>query len=144
MDALQARVERLEAESEILRALFRHCQYMDSRSHKQWVALFASDGVLDVRYRLRNKALNHREKGRKALEEWVTGYNSRRPAPQRHMLTSPVVAVRGKTATAESYFATLDEYDDGPKVVASGRYKDRFVQEKGRWVIKERIVEVAL
>ncbi len=143
-ESQEARIARLEAESEILRALFRYCQYMDSRSHKRWVALFASDGVLDVRYRSRNRSLNHRERGHKALEKWVIGYSSRRPAPQRHMLTSPVVEVRGNTATAASYFATLDEYDEGPRVVASGLYKDRFAQERGRWVIKERRVEVAL
>jgi hypothetical protein len=138
------RLARLEAESDILRAIFAYCQHMDSHSHKQWVALFASDGVLDVRYRSRNKALNHREKGHRALDRWVTGYNRRRPAPQRHLLAAPLVQVRGTSATAVSYFATLDEYEDGPKIVASGLYRDRFILEKGRWLIKERIVDVAL
>jgi hypothetical protein len=137
-------VERLIAEAAIVRQLYRYCHALDANRHKDLIELFAADCVLDMRYCNRKKALSQRLTGRRALAKWATGYKKRFPVQQRHQLSVPIVTVRGSSATAVSYFATIYEYNDGPRVAASGRYRDRLVQEKGRSIIKTRIVDVAV
>lgn len=58
-----------------------------------------------------------------------------------HLMHNPVIVLSedGRDATARSYVQILQEAPDFPlQIIGTGRYYDRFVQEKGEWRFEER------
>ncbi len=52
----------------------------------------------------------------------------------KHVVTNPIVAVDGDTATCRSYYTVFQQTDDFPlQPVVAGRYHDRFERVEGQW-----------
>ena len=62
----------------------------------------------------------------------------------KHYLVEPIVRLEDSNkAIVESYFARLDEDENGAYIMAFGRYRDRLVKCKdGKWRFLERICEI--
>src|SRR5688500_12835999 len=133
---LEQRVERMEAESEIRRALVEYGAHLDSRNYAAYADLFAEDG------------------------EWIGGFGRfTGPAAIRrmlednlgaaepgfvnkanfHMLTNPLIAIQGDRAEVSSkYLFWTRSPDDRPTPLLAGRYVDEFVRQDGVWKIARR------
>jgi hypothetical protein len=140
MDSLTERLERLEAERDVLATLYRYGHSIDYGLEEEWVDCFAQDGVFEVR---REEPPGGRHAGHGELRAFVKQH-SRAPAHyHKHLLIEPRVEVTGETATVTSYFVRLDRLDGEPIVRSFGRYRDRLVRCDDRaWRFVERIAEV--
>ncbi len=139
---IESRLALLEAESAILKNLYRYGHAIDYGDEEAWVDCFTEDGVFDVRARLPHQP--HRVvSGREELRAFVTRHTRAPELWHKHLLIEPKVEVDGDTATCTSYLAVLMEHDEEPLVRVFGRYRDRLARcPDGRWRFRERIAEV--
>jgi hypothetical protein len=139
---LVRRLEVLEAERAILRALYRYGHSIDYGLEQEWVDCFTEDGIFDVRRRV--GPASARYEGSAALAAFIAQHTRAPGRYHKHMLMEPVITVNGKQATVQSYFTRLDATRDGrPFIRAFGRYLDRIVKgADGVWRFTERIAEV--
>jgi ketosteroid isomerase-like protein len=131
---LEARLERLEAESEIRRLHARYCRAVDEKDLGTIRETFTKDAYLQV-----IPWSEHR--GRRAIKEFFSGYFASGWVSPRHYITNQVIAVDGSRATAFSYlFETVEK--NGESVVGCGTYEDRLRREGGVWRFEEKIIAV--
>ena len=141
MDALVERIEALEEEREIIQALYRYSHKVDYGPPEVWANVFTEDGVFDV-YGIDGKSI-HKEKGREELAHYLSTKKLPPVLYDKHLISSPVINVKGNKARVESYFVMLRDKDEtGAMVVSYGRYHDTLVKKNGTWLIKERRAEV--
>ncbi|TAL01962.1 MAG: nuclear transport factor 2 family protein [Rhodospirillaceae bacterium] len=119
----------LEDKDAIRDLLANYCFYTDRKNPDALVALFTEDCVYDG-------GAFGRFEGRAALRGFMTaaGDESR----VRHFTVNEVIAVKGDTATARSYFLVLDSASAPPTPLFTGFYEDQFVRTGGRWLFKTR------
>jgi ketosteroid isomerase-like protein len=136
VQALSARIQRLEDMEEIRTVLLNYGRYLDARDFAAYSHLFAKDG------------------------EWVGGFGSvtgpaaiqafmekNIPGPNKghtyHLLSNFVIDVHGDTATAWSRWAYVVPGGDGKPVIAQGgHYDDTLVRENGHWKFQRRVAPV--
>jgi len=137
-DELLARVEKLEAERDILRTLYRYGHTIDVGDEDGWADCFAEGGEFATNPRM-DGYRPYRIAGRRALAEFV--HNHTRPPGlwHKHLLIEPLIEIDGETARVNSYFAVLTEHEGGPIVRVFGRYVDRMRRDPdGVWRFVER------
>jgi ketosteroid isomerase-like protein len=138
---------------EIEQLCARYALALDSGDADAVGVLFTADAVFDV--------AGTPFKGREKIQDFARGLratfklDSRPPAddlgrrftPMRHVISNLVLDVNGNTATADSYWTELlssgreaSGAGKPPIVLNAGRYRDLFVKQNGRWLIKERRV----
>jgi hypothetical protein len=119
---------------EIRNLLGTYCEVMDAGDWEGLGGLFAHGRIAD-------------DKGRPiaAGAEAITGLWSamvRRydGSPcTRHLVTGPIIDVDGDSATCRSSFLVVQKPPGGElRLVAAGRYRDRFEVVDGRWAFAER------
>jgi hypothetical protein len=144
VDALGARLRRLEDERAILETLHRYGHAMDYGPDTEFVSCFVVDGVWDVR--MRRRKAGFRCRGHEEIAASLAGQMSARvPALYaKHIVVDPRIALDGDNANVVSYFLRVEPRHDGPTcIVASGRYLDRMVRSNdGSWRFQERIAEI--
>ncbi|MFC1944588.1 nuclear transport factor 2 family protein [Chloroflexota bacterium] len=141
IDGLLQRLEALEDERAIMNTMYRYGHCIDYGLEQEWVELFAEDGIYEVRVRTTNDVL--RKEGSQALSRFIAKHTRAPSKYHKHLLMEPLIAIKdGNTATAESFFVRVDDYDGKPYILAFGRYRDRFVRDNNRWLFKERVCEV--
>ncbi|HLV07195.1 MAG TPA: nuclear transport factor 2 family protein [Croceibacterium sp.] len=133
---LEQRVERMEAESAIRRALIEYGKFLDAKDYASYAALFADDGVWTGGFGSFT--------GPAAIEAMLTE-NLGAPEPgfvnksNFHMLTNPLIKVDGDRAQVESkYLFWTASLDNRPTPLLAGRYVDEFVRQRGEWKIAHR------
>jgi len=135
MSNLEIRIQRLEDERDILRTIYGYGSALDYGSEAEWADCWAPDAVLHW--------FNPPYRG---AEQIMAAFRAHTHAPQvfhKHFLVNPRISVSGDTASADSLFARLDTYPEGPQILAFGRYLDKFVRSSdGRWRFRERVAEV--
>lgn len=129
------RLERLEAERAIERAIYEYGRAFDEGDFDAYVALFAPNGVWFG-------GLGE-FRGRDAIRGMLSGMP---PGPRAqltsfHLMSSPqiVVADGGRTATSTTRWTFFMTGEDGaPRPAMSGRYFDAWVKVGEDWLIARR------
>ncbi|MDQ1532654.1 MAG: hypothetical protein QOF28_415 [Actinomycetota bacterium] len=128
-------VWELVAREEIRETLARYHHFGDSARFTEMAALFAIDGVLEVKG-------EHAIAGRDAIVEYLTGVNrdvvALSDVPMlRHYSTNVTISVDSEgEATAASAFLVVSETG----LDHWGRYRDRLVPADGGWRFAHRLV----
>ena len=140
---LEARIERLEAEREIVRTLHRYAHAIDYGDEEAWVDCFTEEGIFDIRSRHAHQ-LKRVIKGRNELRAFIAGHTRAPELWHKHLLVEPLVDLTGSdSATSRSYLAVVMEHDDVPVLRVFGRYLDQLERgADGRWRFRERIAEI--
>ena len=142
LDAIDARLRRLEDERAVLRTLHLYGQCIDKGREEEYLDLWTDDAAFDARGRSPGD-VTRVVRGRAALAEFAAGFSRPPLGWHQHQVLEPVVDVDGDTATATSYFAVLREEEDAPLVWVFGRYRDTLARcADGRWRFTLRIAEV--
>jgi ketosteroid isomerase-like protein len=134
---LEERVERLEAEREIMRTIHDYSHAMDygldevfadcwlEHAWLQWPGLPRFEGREAILGAFRDP--------------------SRAFAPERytkHLVATPRIEVDGDRAAVSTYFGALLEVEGRPAMPCFGRYRDVLVRcDDGRWRFQERLAE---
>jgi ketosteroid isomerase-like protein len=121
--------------------LYRYCFAVDKGKADDVAALFHESATLMPIYSGDPPA-----KGRAAIREWYANYHRQWHATVdhlRHCVSNPVIEVSGNEATAQCYLSA----DAVPKATGkpywvAGYYRDKLVKEGGRWLFRERQIEV--
>jgi ketosteroid isomerase-like protein len=134
VSSLEERLRLLEDERAILDRLYAYGHSLDYGRRDEWLDCWTEDAVL---------AWPHETfTGREAIGRAFDGHSHAPEAFHKHLLVEPRVRVSGDSATAESYFARLNDAPGGPVVRSFGRYLDVLVRcADGAWRIRERRLE---
>ena len=140
--AVLARLDALEAESEIRHKLQTYMAVLSASDWDTYINYFTRDAKLIMTEGTRT--------GRDDIKERMSTAGARlaaaaaaRPARKRADLLSNVeVEVTGSTARAQSRFTFISETADGGfEVAGSGLYIDEWALEEGEWRISSRTVD---
>lgn len=135
---LAARLDRLEAERDVLNRLHEACVTVDGPSAEAWLDCFTRDGAFSwapSEGAARELDLN----GRAELAAWFAQHRVTNPVgSQMHVLLHPVIAIEAEVAAATTSYMTLRMGADGLFVASAGVYADRLRREAdGRWRMSE-------
>ena len=135
--SVEARLALLEAEREIMRTLHAYSHALDYGDEDARVDCWLPDGV--IRWPPPYPASFEGHEGMR------TAFRGHSHAPRvwhKHLVADPRIDVTGDTAHVVSYFARLDQDEDGPYLRNFGRYLDVLQRcADGRWRFKERRAE---
>jgi 3-phenylpropionate/cinnamic acid dioxygenase small subunit len=144
IEALVARVQRLEDERAIGDTLRRYCHAIDHGDEAAWVDLFVADARIET-----HDTQDATSERPLVGHEWLARLASRHTrAPDRwhqHVVANSMIEVDpdGATARVESYFFLLMEEAGEREVMCFGRYRDRMVRcPDSKWRFEERIINV--
>ena len=143
LQALRARVTRLEDERAIIDTLHRYGQAADEGDDRAWSHLFVEDGVFLCLDRDENVIL--REQGRPALAQWLRNFRANETLITKHCVLAPVVQIEGDRALVKSYLTRISENADPfapPFLLLMGKYRDEMIKEAdGRWRFTQRTAQ---
>ena len=154
MEDLRRRLERLEAEGDILRTLYAYSHHLDLGQDEQWASCFTEDGSIDIHYLPEKlpvarvaEGTRHptgiRHTGRKQLLAFVAGHEHPPAHVFKHLMIEPTITVDGDTGSGLAYLVRVDDVRGVPRVTSFGRYLDRYRRVGPReWKIAERVVEL--
>jgi ketosteroid isomerase-like protein len=145
LDALSARLDRLEAERAIVQTMYAYGRALDYGDREGFLDCFTDDADYVVDMRLGGAAVLSFH-GREELAGYHDWHTHAPDAWHKHVATNPAITIDGDTATAVSYFLRLDsdaETGAPSAVSSSGRYVDEFVRgHDGGWRIRSRRCDV--
>jgi hypothetical protein len=126
----------LSAREAIRETVASYAHYADSGSFAEYAALFATDGVLDIRG-------EEPLVGRDAIRAYLDGVGADLSAAStsapmiRHHVSNLTITVESPTAaTGACYFLAVTEHG----VDHWGRYRDQYVPDRDRWLFAHRTV----
>jgi ketosteroid isomerase-like protein len=137
LDELAARVRRLEDERAILRTLHQYGYSIDYGDEAMWVDVYTPDAVLHWPAPTYPAPFEGHDGVRRAFR----GHTHAPRIFHKHLVVDPLIELDdgGDEARVVSYFARIDQDDDGPYLRGYGRYRDVLVRcDDGRWRIRER------
>ena len=135
MSSLEERIRRIEDERDILQTMYRYGFALDYGSEDEWMGCWTEDAILHW--------TESPICGREALRAAFRAHTHAPKIRHKHLVVNARITVAGDTAGAESMFARLDSYPDGPQILAFGRYLDKFVRFEGScWLFSERMAEI--
>jgi uncharacterized protein (TIGR02246 family) len=135
MDALEARLRRVEDREAIQLLFMRYRQCLDEKDFSGYAGLFAEDGEF--------VAAGGTAKGRQGIQELVDGMRgsllTSTVGDDLHVVVNPEIEVDGDRATARSTWIYLVRGDEGePTLCKVGHYEDDLVREDGEWRFARR------
>ena len=154
---LEARLAALEAEKAVLATLYQYGHSIDYGLRSNWLDCFAEDGTFELKYtqppsaRVADRgygertAEGYRFAGRAALTDFIEHHTHAPNAWHKHFLVEPRITIGadGRTATAASYFARLDDRNGERIILAFGRYLDELtLHDDGKWRFTRRTAEI--
>ncbi|MFI6284894.1 nuclear transport factor 2 family protein [Streptomyces sp. NPDC051018] len=144
LENLARRVETLEAESAILKTLFRLAITLDYGDHETWLDCFVQDAVFEMaEVSETGRVVRVRHTSRDALAAFIPGHSHAPAHFHKHLVGDPLIEVDGDSATSTSYLTRIDKGENGPFLWSFGRYLDTFTKcEDGRWRLSRRTIEV--
>jgi|tagenome__1003787_1003787.scaffolds.fasta_scaffold20558416_2 ketosteroid isomerase-like protein len=145
LDAVSARLDRLEAERDIAATMYAYGRALDYGDREGFLDCFTDDADYVVDMRLGGAAVLSFH-GREELAGYHDWHTHAPDAWHKHVTTNPAITIDGDTATAVSYFLRLDsdaETGAPSTVSSSGRYVDEFARgADGGWRIRSRRCDV--
>ena len=143
LQALLARVTRLEDERAIIDTLHRYGQAADEGNDAEWSNLFAENGVFLCLDRSENVLL--REQGRPALAQWLRNFRASEVRITKHCVLAPVIRIEGERALVKSYLTRISENPDPlapPFLLLMGKYRDELIKDAdGQWRFMQRTAQ---
>jgi uncharacterized protein (TIGR02246 family) len=135
--SIEERLKRLEDAEEIRRLVQQYRQRLDDNDLVAYGRLFAADGEW-----LGGTGYGKSPAGITAmLQERLAPRTSDRQSSW-HLLTDPVITVRGDRATGQLTWALVVRGEgDVPVLRLLGRYEDSYVREHGQWRFLSRIAQ---
>lgn len=149
--AMEKRLQVLEDERSILALLNAYGHSLDYGLKEAFVDLFTENACYLVLFRGvpatdLGGVIQPPEgiRGRDLITQYAHGHTSAPAAWHKHFMVEPIIRWQSDDEVlAESYFTRLDEDENGPYLLAFGRYRDRMVRcPDEKWRFKERICEV--
>ena len=107
LDALAARLDRLEAERAIVETMYAYGRALDYGDREGFLDCFTDDADYVVDMRLGGAAVLSFH-GREDLAGYHDWHTHAPDAWHKHVATNPAIRIDGDTATAVSYFLRLD------------------------------------
>lgn len=142
---IEERLQALEDQQAILRVLHLYGHTIDYDLEAPFVDLWTDDALVTYNFDVPNALAptglqNFELRGRDQLRAFFRSHTHAPAVYHKHFLVAPAVQIDGNRATAESYYARLDEAAGGGPVLSSfGRYRDVLVRcPDGRWRLQER------
>jgi ketosteroid isomerase-like protein len=138
IQALEARLTRLEDLMAINQLFIDYGEQVDAGDFHAYAALFAHDGeVLLGPY--------GRATGRAAIEELVTTQLGAKVGTSFHIISSPRITLNGDTATSTVMWSVAVLADDGlARVSMIGHHIDKLTRTSEGWKIQKRRGTVSL
>jgi uncharacterized protein (TIGR02246 family) len=135
IEALAARVQRLEDREAIRALILAYGEAHDHRDYRTFASLFATHGEWVG-------GLGSAQ-GPEAIFELMDRTIGHDPQPQGsgtfHVLTNDQIELDGDRASATTKWIYITPGDDGaPNLVFLGHYDDEFVRENGEWKFLRR------
>jgi uncharacterized protein (TIGR02246 family) len=135
LDALEARLRRVEDRDAIQQLFMRYRECLDEKDFSGYAGLFAEDGEF--------VAAGGTAKGRAGIEELVDGMRgsllTATVGDDLHVVVNPEISVDGDRATARSTWIYLVRGADAePSLCKVGHYEDELVREDGEWRFARR------
>ena len=131
-DELQDRVQRLEDILEIQGLFIDYGHHLDAGDFEAYASLFAIEGEVLLGPLGRAKG---RDQIRALMEKTLDGA----VGTSFHVISSPMIALRGDTATSDVMWTVVHRKEDGhPSLSMIGRHRDDLVREDGRWRFLKR------
>ena len=131
-DDLQDRVQRLEDILEIQQLFIDYGHHLDAGDFEAYASLFANEGEVLLGPLGRAKG---RDQIRSLMETALDGA----VGTSFHVISSPMIALRGDTATSDVMWTVVHREEDGhPSLSMIGRHRDELVREDGRWRFLKR------
>lgn len=136
--ALEERVQRVEDELAIRRALANYAGFLDRRDYAAYADLFTPEGEW-------TKPEGGGRRGRaeiRAMLEGVMGPENNPNVDNYHLVSNPQIDLEGDRASATSRYLFVMRGPDGqPTPALAGVYYDEFVRHEGEWKIARRVAE---
>lgn len=140
--AVMARLDALEAESEIRRKLQTYMAVLGASDWDNYVNYFTREGKLIMTEGTRVGRDDIKERMSTAAARMARAAQGRPVRKRADLLSNIEVDVDGNTASAKSRFTFISENADGGfDVVGSGLYIDEWALEDGEWLIAARTVD---
>ncbi len=138
---MEARLQRLEDESEIRRRLQDYMVLLHDRDWDKYVLMFSRDADIVMDEGTRHGRDDIRNRMSAASERMAKAAAGKPVRQSADLLSNVEIRVRGDVADVSSRFTFLAENDANQFVVrGSGLYLDSWVREDGEWLIKRRKV----
>ncbi len=138
---LEARLQRLQDESDIRRRLQDYMPLLRNRDWDHYILMFSKDAEIVMDEGTRHGREDIRNRMASASERMAKAAAGKPVLQSADLLTNIEVRVRGDLAHASSRFTFLAENEAHQFVVrGSGIYTDTWVREDGEWLIKRRKV----
>jgi len=138
---LEARLQRLQDESEIRRRLQAYMPLLRHRDWDHYILMFSKDAEIVMDEGTRHGREDIRNRMSAASDRMAKTAAGKPVLQSADLLTNVEVRVRGDLAHASSRFTFLAENAAHQFVVrGSGLYIDTWVREDGEWLIKRRKV----
>lgn len=143
IEDLLDRLHHLEDRAAIEETLFAYGTALDYGDRAQFLECFTHDAAYEVSMRVSGTVAMSFH-GHEELGAYFDEHTHAPSAWHKHITTNPMVRTDGDTATCISYFIRVDAGTEGgpATVLASGRYRDTFAREGGRWRMQSRCCEV--
>lgn len=131
-DDLQDRVRRLEDNLEIQQLFIDYGHHLDAGDFEAYALLFAKEGEVLL-------GPLGRAKGRDEIRALMKKTLSGAVGQSFHVISNPMIALSGDTATSEVMWTVVRRAEDGhPSLSMIGRHRDELVREDGRWRFSKR------
>lgn len=129
---LETRLRRLEDLAEIHQLFVDYGSHLDAGDYAAYAALFAADGEVLL-------GPLGRARGPEAIQALMERVLDGVVGNTFHIISSPVVALSGDSATAAVMWTVVERSADGsPRLSMIGRHHDELVREQGRWRFRSR------
>lgn len=132
VEALAARLQRLEDLEAIRQVFVDYGFYLDHGRFDDYASLFADDGEILM-------GPMGRAKGPDAIKAMMAKTLEGRVGMSFHIITNPIIELDGDTATSDVTWVVANRGADGKPVVGMyGRHKDTLVRTDKGWKFRRR------
>ena len=132
VEALEARVRRLEDLMAIHQLFIDYGEHLDAGDFEAYGALFADDGEVLL-------GPMGRAKGPQAITALMTGILTGEVGKTYHVISSPRVTLAGDTASSTVMWTVIARNpDETPSLTMVGHHVDTLVRVDGRWLFQRR------
>ena len=133
---IEQRLEKLEAESAILKVLVEYGAFLDAKDFASYAGLFSKDGEWIGGFGRFKGPANIQKMLEERLGKAEPGYINKQ---SYHLMSNADIEVTGNTAKVTSKYLFVMSADNKPIPTLAGRYVDDFVRENGTWKVKKRV-----